>query len=291
MIEQVEETVKAEDGWILGYRYWKAPESRATLLFFPAMGASTRSLMPMAQALAERNITVVLADPRGIGMSLPRPSRDVDFGMHDHLDYDWPAFVSRAKEIGGEKPLYIGGHSLGAQLSALYVGQQPDQVAGLLSIAGCALYYRHWDLHARPVIFFVYVLFSLLARIFGYLPGQYVGWGRPCGATLTKVWSVWGLTGLYTKRDGSSAEECFENYQGPALFLSFTDDIHYAPKAAVDALAKRFRHAEVTRWHKDPKELNVEEIGHFKWRQCAPVWQLIADWISKQGRLEEIAEA
>lgn len=282
IIEQ-EGQVTAEDGWVLGYRAYPAPDSKATLLFFPAMGASTRSHIPMAKSLASRNITVILADPRGIGLSLPRPSRSIDFGMHDRLDFDWPAFVAKAKEIGGEKtPLFMGGHSLGGQLSALYVAKNPGEISGLVSAAACALHYKLWEWPARPVIYFVYHFFGLLARVFGYLPGQHVGWGRPCGGTLTREWSIWGRRGIYTQRDGSSVEPWFQQFKGAALFLSFTDDIRYAPKVAVDALAGRFINGKVTRLHKSPDELNAKEVGHFKWRSCPGVWQIIGDWIHEQ---------
>ncbi|MDF1666338.1 MAG: alpha/beta fold hydrolase [Planctomycetota bacterium] len=282
-IPEQEGKVTAEDGWVLGYRAYVSPDSKATLLFFPAMGASTRSHIPMAKCLAAKDITVILADPRGVGMSLPRPSKTVDFGMHDRIDYDWPAFVAKAKELGGaERPLFMGGHSLGGQLSALYVSKNPGEVTGLVSAAACALSYKLWDWPARPIIYFVYHFFGLLARVFGYLPGQHVGWGRPCAGTLTREWSIWGRRGVYTKRDGSSAEDWFKEFKGAALFLSFTDDVRYAPKVAVDALAARFIGAKVTRLHKSPEELDAKEVGHFKWRSCPAVWQIIGDWILEQ---------
>lgn len=284
--EELEGQVTAEDGWVLGYRAYPAVDSSATLLFFPAMGASTRAHIPMARSLAAMGITVVLGDPRGIGRSLPRPSRSIDIGMHDRLDYDWPAFVKVAREIGGpDKPLFMGGHSLGGQLSALFVGKNPGEVTGLISSAACALSYKLWTWPARPVIYFVYHFFGALAALFGYLPGQYVGWGRPCGGTLTREWSRWGRGGIYTQRDGSSAEPWFSQFRGQALFLSFTDDVRYAPKMAVDALAERFSEATVTRKHKSPSELGVEELGHFKWRACPAVWKLIGDWILEQVKI------
>jgi predicted alpha/beta hydrolase len=274
-----EEKTQTRDGWTLGYRTFKAQKAQAILLFFPAMGASTRSLIPMAEALVRRGVTVILADPRGIGMSLPRPSRSVDFGMYDRIDHDWPAFIEAGRALEPGLPLYIGGHSLGGQLSALYAAQNPGKIDGLITIAACALSYKHWSWPARPVIYLIYCFFGLLARIFGYLPGQHVGWGRPCGGTLTREWSIWGRKGLYTKRDGSSAEDSFANYRGRALIMSFEDDLRYAPKAAVDALADRFVNAKISRWHKTPKELDRKDVGHFLWRKTPAVWHLVGDWI------------
>lgn len=278
--------VEAEDGWRLGFRVWAPAEPRAGLLFFPPMGASTRSLGDMAAALAARGVAVMLADPRGIGLSLPRPSRSVDFSMWDHLEQDWPAFIAEARRrFGPETRLVIGGHSLGGQLSALYLGLRPGAADGLLSIAACALWYRHWARLERYGILAFYQLFWLVSQLWGYLPGQHLGWGRPCAKTLTKEWSVWGRKGRYTRRDGSSAEELFAGFRGEALVVSFSDDTRYAPKPAVDALARRLEGGRVERWHLDPAELGQEAIGHFGLRRCPELWRRVADWIlaTKEG--------
>ena len=61
----------------------------------------------------------MLADPRGIGTSPPIPSRSVDFGMHDHIDYDWPAFLAKAKDEDlSSKALKIKKEIAKAQASA-----------------------------------------------------------------------------------------------------------------------------------------------------------------------------
>lgn len=289
-IERREGMIQAADGWELGYAAFVPPASIGTLLFLPAMAASYRSLEPFAAAVAERGITVVLGDPRGIGRSPPLPAPGLDFEMHDHLDYDWPAFISLARSLGGErKPLFLGGHSLGGQLSALYAGKNPQSVEGLVTIAACALSYRHWPLAKRPAIYAVYSAFNGLSLICGYLPGHRVGWGKPCAKSVTRTWSLWGRRGLYTNRDGSSAESCFQHFRGRALVLSFTDDLSYAPKPAVDGLSGRLTGAALTRWHKSPAELGVPDIGHFNWRQRPPVWSAVADWLKSQ--LEELGNA
>jgi len=243
------------------------------------MGAASRYLIRSAQSLADQGIAVLLADPRGIGASPPIPSAQVDFSMFDHLELDWPAFIAEARKLAPGTPIFIGGHSLGGQLSALYVSANPAAVDGLVTLAACALSFRLWPWPSRWVIATLYRFFALASRVCGYLPGHRLGWGAPCSRTATLEWSRWGLEGHYSHRDGGSLEALFADFCGEALVVSFDDDRRYAPKRAVDALAARFSSGKVERWHLAPEELGLEAVGHFGLRSAPELWRRLGLWM------------
>lgn len=280
-ITEQQHSIQSQDGWSLNARLFKPEDPKATVVMLPAMGASLNSYRPMAEDMAERGLCVLLGDPRGIGQSGPLPSRQVDFSMHDHIDYDWPAFIDHARQHGAG-PLFVGGHSLGGKLSALYCAlhDQP-RVDGFFTLASCAHWYRYWQLYQRPFTLSVYWAFAALTHIFGFLPGDKVGWGKPCAATVTREWSRWGRSGQYTTRSGQSMEDQFKTYTGKALIISFADDVNYAPKRAVDALAERFSNAQLTRQHLSPEDLNCQKLGHFDWRKQPQAWAHLSQQLLK----------
>jgi predicted alpha/beta hydrolase len=271
--------VTTDDGWTLGTRHWSHPKARANLLLTPAMGASTRSMAPLARAIATRAVNVLLGDPRGVGLSLPRPQRGLDFGIEDHLTQDWPTLIAATEALGQGLPLFIGGHSLGGQLSALYCGRSPGHAAGLITLAACVHDLRYWPLWARPGLWSFYRSFALIASGCGYLPGHRLGWGRPCSRSVTKAWAGMGLHGDYQQPDGSPFAPTLAAYRGAALIVSFSDDTTYCPRAASDALAQRLHGARLERWHRDPEEFGAKRFGHFGWRGNPDLGLAIADWI------------
>ena len=65
------------------------------------------------------------------------------------LAYDWPAVIEKARKLFPANSLFLLGHSLGGQLSALYVSANPCQVTGLILVATPCPYFRAWDFPAN----------------------------------------------------------------------------------------------------------------------------------------------
>lgn len=103
----------ASDGVRLAYRIYRATKPRATLVFFHGGGAhSGASYHHLAAALSENHhITVMTPDLRGHGASEGRRGDTPDTAQifHDVVNY-----LRVARQLEGDTPLYLGGHSSGA---------------------------------------------------------------------------------------------------------------------------------------------------------------------------------
>src|SRR3546814_15625529 len=90
---------------------------------------------------------------------------------------------------------WLGGHSLGGQLSLLFASLHPTEFAGLLLVASGSPYWRRFR-HGW-LIGLAYVLSPLLAGWVGPLPGRRIG-GRKSGVVGKRVSVRVGLGGRRT---------------------------------------------------------------------------------------------
>ncbi len=133
-------------------------------------GAAGLLRRAFAQWLAGQGFRVTTFDYRGQGDSLQGPMRAV---RADLLDWarDYEAVISAARAALPGAPLYLLGHSLGAQLPGLL--KNPPQVDGLLSVAAGSGYWReNAPRLKRMVPYFWWVLVPLATRLWGYFPGR-----------------------------------------------------------------------------------------------------------------------
>src|SRR3989344_1436117 len=110
---------------------------RASVVIGGAMGVRQSYYEAFALWMAQQGFPVTTFDYRGHGDSLQGAMRDVKADLFDWAQ-DYEAVISAAKAALPSQPLYLLGHSLGAQLPGLL--KKPEQVAGLLSVAagsGC----------------------------------------------------------------------------------------------------------------------------------------------------------
>jgi len=141
---------------------------------------------------------VLTFDYRGVGDSLP-PGRSLR-GFEADL-FAWARDFDRAIEALDREvpalPIYLIGHSLGAQLPGLLA--QRDRIAGLVSVAGGSGYWRdNAPALRRSVLYLWYVVVPIATSLFGYFPGRRlrkVG-DLPRGVMLQ--WRRWCLNPRYT---------------------------------------------------------------------------------------------
>lgn len=268
------------DGWRLALRHF-APATDAggdhpVLVVLPAMGAHSGIYARMAAHLAAQGHPVVAADPRGVGASEPRPRRGLDYGVSAHLEHDIPAILDWVRARYPDRPVVLGGHSLGGHLGAMYAAANPDAVQGLFLLTVSNVHYRNFPLPALGL----FLGFSALARIFGYLPGQRIGWGSPIARQVVLDWAGWALTGKWRDSRGTDFGPLFASLDLPVLSISFSDDLRLSPQHAADRFIDFFPAARLERWHLTPDELSVDKAGHFDHlRGCPVLWDRIGDWL------------
>ncbi len=115
------------------------------LVCMPAMGVPARYYEPLAEPIVKEGWRFVTADLRGVGLSSIRVRRGVSFGYHEMVSFDWPAVVLKAQALFPGAPVYLLGHSLGGQLSVLFLAANPGAASGLILVAAPSVHWRGWD--------------------------------------------------------------------------------------------------------------------------------------------------
>ena len=265
-----------------GYRipagWYPAQSAQARLLFMPALGTPAGFYAPLAGALAQAGISTLVMEHRGIGDSPLRASRETDFGFADVMRDDIPTLIEwLARECPG-LPLLIGGHSLGGHYSAIMSGRLPTRIDGVILIACGSPWVGAYNGKTGFQLRLLCRLIPLLNYLFGYYPGDRVGFGGREARTLMSDWLALAKTNVYQAADlADDLDGPIRNYAGPVLSVRLADDDH-APESGMAAVNDKFRHVEKV-------VINADQLGdradHYRWaRTPDAVVQHILGWLT-----------
>lgn len=252
---------------------------RHLLYWIPAMGMPARHYLPLAQALADRGIAVVLHEWRGIGSSDRRAGRQCDWGYRQLLQDDLPAGMAAVRRCWPQAPCWLGGHSLGGQLGLLYASLHPDDFAGLVLVASGAPYWRRFR-HGW-LIAAAYALAPALAGLVGHLPGRRIGFGGNEARGVIADWARSGRSGRYSV---SGMAQDFERGLAalhlPLLALRLQQD-WLGPPASLDWLLGKLGAGEQCVDVVTSADMHGAPADHFGWMKTpAPMASRIADWLA-----------
>ena len=255
-------TLTSDDGVVLAARLYRdAGSTKGAVLIGGAMGVRQDYYAPFAQWLAAQGYAVMSFDYRGMGDSRRGSLRGFDADLFDWArDYD--TAIDALRERAPNQPLYLIGHSLGAQLPGLLRNQA--QIAGLLSVAAGSGYWRdNAPQLKRSVLYFWHALVPVATTLFGYFPGKRlrkVG-DLPRGVILQ--WRRWCLDPRYhVGAEGAVVRAQFEQVRFPVVALSITDDELMTERGThvlVDCYANAPRRVERI----SPADVRAKRIGHF----------------------------
>ncbi|WEN14385.1 alpha/beta fold hydrolase [Rhodanobacter sp. AS-Z3] len=251
------------------------------LYWLPAMGIPARHYLPLARALAERGIAVVLHEWRGIGSSDRRAGRQCNWSYRHVLLDDLPAGMAMLSERWPQTRPWLGGHSLGGQFALLYASLHPSALAGLWLVASGSPYWRRFR-HGW-LIGAAYSLAPLLARLVGYLPGRRIGFGGNEARGMIDDWARSGRHGRYA---ATGMTQDFERQlaavQLPLLALRLKED-WFGPAASLDWLVAKLgpgiRQIDVI----SREDLGGKPADHFGWMKTpAPIAERMVEWLATQ---------
>jgi alpha-beta hydrolase superfamily lysophospholipase len=132
----IEETFAAGDGVpLLERRYIPAGEPRGEVIIVHGFIEHGGRYQPTAEALAARGFAVSVTDLRGHGRS--GGARCWVRSFDDYLD-DLDRCMNRPRNLAGDKPLFLFGHSLGGLIAVLWCVERQPQLRGLI-LSGPAL--------------------------------------------------------------------------------------------------------------------------------------------------------
>ena len=254
------------DGAALAARFYPCRGAiKGAVLIGGAMGVRQDYYAPFAQWLAAQGFAVMSFDYRGMGDSRTpahaKSLRGLDADLFSWArDYDRAIDALRVRAPG--IPLYLIGHSLGAQLPGLL--RNRAQIDGLLSVAAGSGYWRD---NAPPlkriVLYFWHVLVPVATALCGYFPGKRIGKVGDLPRGVILQWRRWCMHPRYhVGAEGAAVREQFEQVRFPVVALSITDDelmTERGTQVLVDCYANAPRRVERIA----PADVQAQRIGHF----------------------------
>jgi predicted alpha/beta hydrolase len=250
--------------------------SSPVLVCMPALGVSAKFYEPLAEPILQEGWRFVTADLRGNGLCALRVRKGVDFGYHEMVTFDWPAVIGMVKELFPGSPVYLFGHSLGGQLSALYLAANPGAVSGLILVATPSVHWRAWDFPLNMGVLAGTQTACALAKTLGYFPGRKFGFGGMEAKGVICDWARQARTGRYEPAGSERGyERLLREMEIPVLAFSFEDDF-LSPEKAVGSLLAKMTRARTTHFN-----LAGDDLDHFRWVKCpAPVIEKIREWLA-----------
>ena len=256
------ESLQVDSDTTLALRvYEPACYPRASIVIGAAMGVRQDFYAAFATWLAGQGYRVTTFDYRGHGYSLHGPLRAVRATIFDWV-IDYEAVVASAKAALPSKPLYLVGHSLGAQLPGLM--QDTSPIAGMLCVAGGSGYWRDNAPRVRrmaPVLWWLIV--PLVTPVWGYFPGKRLGIVGDLPAGVIRQWRRWCLNPRYGMgAEGPAAEQSYAAVRFPILSFSLADD-ELMTLRGIEHLASFYRQASTRVETIAPQDAGAARIGHF----------------------------
>lgn len=251
----------ADGGRIAGRVYAPAGVPEGSVVIGGAMGVRQSFYAPFAQWLASQGWRVVTFDYRGSGDSAPPRLRGYRADLFDWTR-DYEAAIDYAHAALPGAPLYLLGHSLGAQLPGLLANQH--KVSGLLSVAAGSGYWReNAPRIKRVVLAFWFVLVPLATRLCGYFPGARLRMVGDLPAGVVLQWRRWCLNPRYSVgAEGEPARRAYAGARFPVLALSVSDDELMTLQGTRSLLAL-YENAPRRIEQVAPAQFALRRIGHF----------------------------
>lgn len=254
---------------------------RASVLLPGAMGVAQRYYTYFAQWLASRGFAAATFDYRGIGLSAPRSLRACDVNILDWAHGETATMLAALKQRSPDRPLFVVGHSLGAQL----VGMIPNRqlIDGVVIVASGSGYWRTTSPPTRRNSLLMWrVLAPTLTPLFGYFPGKRIGAVGDLPRGVIRQWRRWCLHPEYMlSEEQMGFRKQFADVRTPMLSLSFTDD-EMMSAHSTEALHRFYANAPIEHRRLAPGDVNADRIGHFGFFRPEfqrTLWPLAAQWI------------
>ncbi len=278
-----EHDIVSEDGIASKITLFKGPKQKTpTIICMPAMGVCASFYEPLAQELVNAGFNAVTGDLRGLGHSVVKPSKSVDFGYHEMVSFDWPAIVNKTKSLFPENPVFLLGHSMGGQINALYAGASGNKVDGMILVASGSVYYKNWPFPKNIVVLAGTRIAKLLANRLGYFPGHRVGFGGKGAKTVISDWADSALTGRYEIAGSPhDFEALLEKVSIPILAVSIKGD-DFAPPKSTHHLCRKMKQASTTYRQIQKNRDASHQLDHVNWvKHSQPIAIMIKKWVNR----------
>ena len=262
--------VEATDGHRFELIHVRADRPRQAWLFFPGMGMTARQYIDFARVLADEESEVFIHEWRGLGSSSLRAGRDCDWGYRELLEHDLLAVLDQVLETSNASTLYLAGHSLGSQFACMLAALRPDQVSGIVLIAGGAPRWQSFPLLKGLPLYLGFWAMPAIARVVGHYPGRQLGFAGREARRVMADWSRSGRTGRYAFPDvDHDLEAAMAELDVPVLGLRMEAD-WFVPEASLDWLMGKLGGGRKTTEIVTSSAMGIE-ADHYSWMKSPDV--------------------
>ncbi len=256
--------------------------AKASIVFAPALGVRSSFYKSMAKYLNEQGFHVYLVQARIETESIAPKYWGFSYNHLIHVDF--ASVVNQAKQDFPDLPIFASGHSLGGQIALLYSSRFPDDIKGVMMVATGSPYWKGFPLAQALQIRLLSFLLPLFFLLFGYFPGDRVGFG---GRESKGVMGDWNQ--LAKKNRFEIAKDNFEAFDYeqavakvslPCLAVVMEKD-DFAPPQAVNNIAGKLpEHVLTTLTQSNP---NGKAFDHFSWAKSPEAsMSSFLSWIDSQ---------
>ncbi len=276
----------SHDGTKLAARVFEPPGApKGSVVIGGAMGVRQEFYAPFADWLAGQGWRVTTFDYRGSGDSAPATLRGFRADLFDWTR-DYEAAIDAAKAALPEAPLFLLGHSLGAQLPGFLTNQH--HVNGLLSVAAGSGYWRENAPQLKRIVpYFWFVLVPLATKLCGYFPGRKLRKVGDLPAGVIMQWRKWCLNPRYSVgAEGELARQAYARATFPVMAVSITDD-ELMTLRGTQSLVSLYENAPAQVERVAPQDVSVRRIGHFgafRGEHETRLWPRMAQWLQGLGQ-------
>lgn len=253
------------------------------LVFLPAMGVPASFYRPFAERMRARGIDVRVTDLPGQGQHPMRARQGDDYGYREVVEDLIPDLLRQTRRQYPQRPLLLGGHSLGGQLAVLASHDVADKVQGLVLVAAGTAHWRTWPRGKRLRAALTVHAISATARVLPWYPGQRLGFGGDQSRRFMRDWSRNARTGVYAPEGGlqtaGQLRERLASVALAALSVRIGGD-PVAPPGAADALCALLPAAAHSTVTVPGVTSDAPWRRHFSWaRQPGGVEEALHGWL------------
>lgn len=214
--------------------------SSPVVVLLPALGVARQKYQTVIAHLIEHGYAVVSADMPGYGDSLPRPSRQHDYGYADLVREYIPALLQQARDLNPRQTPILFGHSIGGHIATLYA-HTTHQPFSMFCVASGNVHHQNWPPASQAKLRRAAFLFKWMAQAYGYFPGKKVGFGIHEAKRLIIDWTKIVRTGRFDHIEPQFARPAQQSRD--AVFVHIEGD-DWAPLASVQTLSERIPSAK-----------------------------------------------
>lgn len=254
--------IKTDDKASINATLFKSEKKSPHLIIMgPATGAPQHYYRAFATYASKySDFDVLTFDYRGIGKSLKAPIKQSKAKMSD-----WGALDLKAVIDWSDKKyhkVFLLGHSVSGQLFPKAKNHQ--RINAAYFVGSQSAYMGHWKgLFWLQVFVFWYISLPITTALYGYMPGWAMGGKVDLPKGVAREWRKWALHPQGVLQGNKQMVEEFASVRTPLHFVNIMDDRLLAPAAATHALMHCYKNAVTSYQYIKPKDLGLDEIGHF----------------------------